>query len=276
MSKYWFLLLIPIILGAYFLFNDNRNIIIITGTETPPFEYYQDGKLVGIDIVFLERIFSKLNIEYKIELVDWEEALNKMKRGEADLILGAGYTEERESYLSYRDEQKLFETGQTAEVPKDVLWLSNEAFIYPKEKNFDVSSLEIIKEKDYSVGIVAGYYYFKSLWDTELNIYAYPTTEKLIQALENNEIDMILIDTLEGFSVMDSLNIDSEKYKISKPYNQGGNYLLFSKKYDKPKYAKIKNEFYDELIRLKEEENLHETAYLEYTGMNFSELYSLS
>jgi hypothetical protein len=92
-------------------------------------------------------------------------------------------------------------------------------------------------------------------------------------ALINEEIDTAIIDSLEGHSLLTQLNLNKEIISKGKPLSIGSNLLLFQKKYDNPKYAPIKKQFYEELIRLKEEENLHEILYEKYTGVNFTETY---
>lgn len=275
MKKVYFLfILIPILILSIFLYNNQRNnIIIIVGTPTPPFEYYdENNNLVGIDIEFLDKIFTKLNLKYEIKLMDWELALNEIQNKKADMILGAGYTKEREKYISYTTEQKMM--NETKIIPNDALWISAEKYFFKKNKDLDLSSFESIKNEKYRVGIVNGYAYFDELWETDLNFYAYPNTEKLIIGLNDEEIDLAIIDSLEAQIMINNLNLNGEISSTTESLNIAANYILFSKKYDYGKYSKIKNDFYEELNRLKREENLHETLYKKYTGNNFSETYS--
>lgn len=245
--------------------------MIVVGTETPPFEFYKNEQLVGIDIEFMDRIFSKLGIEYEIKLVDWNEALDLMRKGKVDILLEAGYTEEREEFVSYREEHKY----DKEKLPEDILWISAVTFFYNKEDKgiFSDISHESLKENRNRIGIVNAYHYYDELWEHDLNFYSYNSQEDLIHGLIRGEVELAVMDKFEAISMMKEEKIDVNQFGISKPFDVAGNYILFSKKYDKPKYAKIKDAFYEELIRLKKEEQLHEKLYEKYVGLNFSKTY---
>jgi polar amino acid transport system substrate-binding protein len=268
-KNYYLILGLILIVLAIVLISSiyKKSLIVVVGTNTPPFEFYEGTELVGIDIEFLERVFSKMDIEYEILLMDWSEALTTMEDGKADIILGAGYSPLREKFISYREEHK------TENIPEDTLWISGEVYFYKKNSNYNLSSFESIKKNNYRVGIVRDYLYFDELFDQNLNFFVYPNVNDLIMALINEEIDTAIIDSLEGHSLLTQLNLNKEIISKGKPLSIGSNLLLFQKKYDNPKYAPIKKQFYEELIRLKEEENLHEILYEKYTGVNFTETY---
>jgi len=244
--------------------------ILIIGTETYPFEFYNDSKIVGIDIDFIDRIFSKMNIDYEIKMSDWETALSLMKSGDGDLILGVGYSEEREEFLSYTDDQK--EAAKLGIPSEDALWVTAERFFYKPEKTLNLTSYESIKENGYRVGIVNGYHYFDDFWNHELNFYSYKNVKNLIEGLMNNEIDLIILDSIEGRTVIKNLGYSDKITSQDKALDLSANYLVFSKKYEK-NHQDIKENFYKELIRLKKEENLHNILYKKYLNQTFTEIF---
>lgn len=271
MKKIYLLAIVILVIGMVFvLYPGQDKLIIVTGTETPPFEYYDEsGELVGIDIDFIEKIFEKLDVAYEIRLTEWDNAIDLMKNGEADIILEAGYTKEREDFISYRDEHKNFKTIN--DIPEDTLWISGDVLI--KNKDSDIYfSLDTLEKNQNRLGIVAGYYYFDKLWDKGLNFYSYRTATDLINGLNKGEMEIILLDKFEAISLMDSLDISSDKFQYSDPLNINGNFILFSKKYEKGKNSKMKDAFYEELIKLKDE-GYHEESWLKHTGKTFSETY---
>ncbi len=273
MKKYIPILIsIIIISSAFFIYqNKNNKTLILVGTETPPFEYYdKNGNLIGIDIDFIEKIFSDMGINYKIQLMDWSEALRQMKKGKADMILEAGYTKERESYISYLDHNNEFILKN--KIPPETLWIEKTSLFYKKNKNIN-ASIDAIKENNYRLGIINGYSYFDSLWEANIDFYSFDSSQHLIEGLKNDEIDIALLDNLEGYSQIKLMGLDPSIFKASLAEDESVNLLLFSKKYNKGKYKKIRENFYKELINLKNQD-FHETSYKTHTGVNFSTMYS--
>ena len=275
MNKKLFLLLIPvfIVLTIFVVLPTlaPQKLIVAVGTETPPFEFYKGEQLVGIDIEFLDAIFSKLGFEYEVLIVDWDEALTLMEDGKADMLLEAGYSKERESFISYREEHR----NDHEKLPEDILWISAVTFFYKKADSDRFSNIthNSLKKNNNRIGIVNRYDYYDELWEHKLNFYSYKSVEELIKGLIKGEIELAVIDKFEGVSLMHEKGYDINSFGVSKSFDVAGNYLLFSKKYDDPKYSKIKDDFYRELIRLKNEEQLHEKLYEKYVGENFSKTY---
>jgi len=56
-----------------------------------PFVYYKDGKLVGFDVELLEKICERNGFRYTIEIVPFNEIVEKVSKGEADIAIGAIY-----------------------------------------------------------------------------------------------------------------------------------------------------------------------------------------
>lgn len=268
---YVILILLTILISSYFIYANSQKQyieVVITGTQTPPFEFYDENyNLVGIDIEFLEKIFDKLNINYKTVFMDWDDAIGYMEKGKGDIILGAGYSKEREEIFSFTEEQK------TENIPSDALWIEAEKIFYREGESYNLNSLKEIEENNYRIGIVKGYLYFDDFWNYDLNIYSYGTAESLILGLDKGEVDLIMLDVIEESTLEQSLNLKNKISSHEEAFNIGSNLILFSKKYDQDEYKKIKDNFYKELIRLKTEENLHEELYKKYTGKNFTETY---
>lgn len=267
--------LVVLILILIFTLQDQTSKIIFVGTETPPFEFYEEENLVGIDVEFLERIMPKLGIEYEIQLVDWDEAVKMIEEGRADILLGAAYSEERENFIAYTDEQRKFGKG-LGPLPKETLWVEQNLFFYKIDSDLDLSSYTSIRNNGYKVGIVNGYGYFEKLFNEKLNFYVFSDSEKMMNALNSGEIDIAVLDNFEGNTLLREMGLQKEIIPLKRSLNLGANFLLFQKKYGSGKNMEIRNNFYNELIRLKEEENLHEELYQKYAGNTFSEIYGLA
>lgn len=264
------LVLIASLILIFGMSKKTNEVLVVAATETPPFEYYEDGNLIGIDIEILNEVFKKLNISYEIVMDDWEKSLDLAQKGERDMILGAGYFVEREDFFYYTDEQKQF--GRNSDViPSDCLWVSQEVFFYKKGKNFDLSSYETIRENSYRVAVIKGYGYFPGLYEENLNFYSYPDVKSALIAVQAEEMDLVILDKLEGENNMKLINISDLTFS-DWVLDQGGNYILFSKKSNYKNLEKIKNEFYSEMKVLKEE-GFYDEVFKKYLGKSYSEIY---
>lgn len=70
----------------------------------PPFQWQQDGKIVGAAADVTELILKELNIPFESRPVGpWNRVLMSAKQGNIDLVLGLKKIPERETYLSFTD-----------------------------------------------------------------------------------------------------------------------------------------------------------------------------
>lgn len=56
-----------------------------------PFVFYENEKLIGFDIDLLDIICRANNLRYSIQLVSFQEMLNMLREGKADIGIGAVY-----------------------------------------------------------------------------------------------------------------------------------------------------------------------------------------
>jgi hypothetical protein len=91
--------------------------------------------------------------------------------------------------------------------------------------------------------------------------------------LDLKKVDMAIRDFFEFYSLYKDLSAENiiDRLIFEKTMTE---IILFSKKYESSKYAKIKDKFYEELIRLKNEDNLHETLFKEHLGIGLEKLFS--
>ncbi|MBB6481895.1 substrate-binding periplasmic protein [Spirochaeta isovalerica] len=70
----------------------------------PPFRISQnpgDCDDCGIDIDIINELERRLDITIEVEFCPWARALEEIKSGRSDLIIGFAYSEERAEYASY-------------------------------------------------------------------------------------------------------------------------------------------------------------------------------
>ena len=70
---------------------EKKTLVMATNAEFPPYEYYEGDKIVGIDAEFAAAIAKKLDMELKIEDMEFGAVIPAVQGGKADIGL-AGLT----------------------------------------------------------------------------------------------------------------------------------------------------------------------------------------
>jgi PAS domain S-box-containing protein len=79
-----------------------REYVVIGDADYAPFSFVDaTGKASGLDVDVLEAIFASSESKFIFQFDRWDRSLRKIQSGEADIILGIIYSEERESYLDF-------------------------------------------------------------------------------------------------------------------------------------------------------------------------------
>ena len=75
-----------------------------TNAEFPPYEYYEDGDIVGIDVEIAKAIAAKLGMELQIEDMAFDAIIPAVTSGKADFgAAGMTVTPEREESVDFTD-----------------------------------------------------------------------------------------------------------------------------------------------------------------------------
>ncbi len=81
---------------------DNGTLIVATNATFPPYEYYNDGTVVGIDIEIITAIGDKLGMQVEINDMEFDSIINAVNTGKADVgIAGMTMTEERLKSINF-------------------------------------------------------------------------------------------------------------------------------------------------------------------------------
>lgn len=90
-------------IGWWQFSNKTSKIFIASGhPEWPPIMWQQDGEIIGVGPDLVSRIFEDLGLGVDFKYLGlWDEVQNKARSGEADLLVAAYKTTERETYMDY-------------------------------------------------------------------------------------------------------------------------------------------------------------------------------
>lgn len=74
----------------------NDTLVMVTEAGFAPYEYYENGEIVGVDIDIAKEIASSMGKKLEVKDVAFDSIINELKSGKADMALaGMSITEER-------------------------------------------------------------------------------------------------------------------------------------------------------------------------------------
>lgn len=184
MKKIVFLSLIMCILLVGCKRNKNE-LVMVTEAGFAPYEYYEDGKIVGVDIEIAEEIAKAMGKELVVKDIFFDSIINELKSGKADMALaGMSITEERLKEVDFSIEY--IKSRQVAIVKQD-------------SKIEDLSGINN-KKIAVQLGTVADSYV------TEEKIASEIVRQKkylsMIEDLKANKVDLVIMDELPAKEIL--------------------------------------------------------------------------
>lgn len=94
-----FLLFVFLLTGCS---KSDNELVMVTEAGFAPYEYYDDGNIVGVDVDIAEEIAKKMGKELVIKDVAFDSIINEVKSGKSDFgAAGISYNEEREKEVDF-------------------------------------------------------------------------------------------------------------------------------------------------------------------------------
>lgn len=83
---------------------ENGTLVMATNATFPPYEYYEDNQIVGIDADMMKAVADKLNYDLKIEDMEFDSIITAVVGGKADVgVAGMTVTEDRLKNIDFTD-----------------------------------------------------------------------------------------------------------------------------------------------------------------------------
>lgn len=99
-------------------FKDDSKLVLVTEAGFAPYEFYQNGEIVGVDIDIAKEIAKELGKELVVKDVSFDFLINEVKSGKADFAAaGISITDERKKQVDFTDEYTV--SNQVVVVKKD-------------------------------------------------------------------------------------------------------------------------------------------------------------
>lgn len=166
--------------------NENE-LIMVTEAGFAPYEYYDNGEIVGVDIDIAREIAKEMGKELVVKDVAFDSIINEVKTGKADL--GA-------AGISYSDER-------AEEVDFSINYSVSKQVVIVKE-NSSISSVNDINNKRIAVqlGSIADTYVTDNYKNTE--VVRQKKYLAAIEDLKSNKVDVVVMDELPAKEIVNS------------------------------------------------------------------------
>ncbi len=176
---------ILLLLGALFMVvgcsQNSNQLVMVTEAGFAPYEYYENGEIVGVDVEIAKEIAKELGKELVIKDTAFDVIINELNSGKADFAAaGMSITEDRKEKVDFTIEYTT----------------SNQVIVVSKDSPYQSISDIDLKEQRIAVqlGSVADTYVTKNYPQATLN-----RQKKFLVAAEdvkNNKSDCIIMDAL--------------------------------------------------------------------------------
>ena len=160
-------------------------LIMVTEASFAPFEYYSDGKIVGVDVDIAKEIADRLGRKLVVKDVAFDSIITEIKSGKSDIgVAGISYTEERAKQVAFSDSYT---------VSRQVIVVRNNSPFY------DVESVSCDKVA-VQLGSIADSY----VSDEFLNSKIIRQKKYLaaIEDLKDNKVDCVVMDELPAGEIL--------------------------------------------------------------------------
>lgn len=212
---------------------DDNKLILATEAAFAPYEYYQDGEIVGVDIDIAREIALSLGKELVIKDVSFDFIINEIKSGKSDIgAAGMSITKERLEEVDFSVEYAV----------------SNQVVIVPMDSK--ITSIDQISNQRIAVqlGTVADSYVNENYKDA--TVIRQKKYLSMVEDLKAGKVDLIIMDLLPANEIVKS----NDGLKILDEYLFTDKYGMAIKKGNKELLDKVN----DVLTRLMSEGKIEE------------------
>ncbi|MBQ8871817.1 MAG: amino acid ABC transporter substrate-binding protein [Bacilli bacterium] len=164
--------------------NENE-LVLVTEAGFAPYEYYEEGKIVGVDIDIANEIAKELGKELVIKDVSFDFVINEVKSGKADFAAaGISITPERAEEVDFTMEYTV----------------SNQVVVVKKGSN--IKNFDDIKDKKIAVqlGTVADLYASENYKDA--TIVSHKKYLSAVEDVKTGKADLIIMDELPAKEIV--------------------------------------------------------------------------
>ena len=167
--------------------NREEKLIMVTEASFAPYEYYSDGKVVGVDVDIAREIALEMGKKLVVKDVAFDSIIHEVKSGKADIgVAGISYSEERSKQVDF-----------------SINYTSSRQIVLVREDSL-ISSIKEIDRKKIAVqlGSVADLYVSDEY--NSKNIVRQKKYLAAIQDLKDGKVDCVVMDELPALEMVKS------------------------------------------------------------------------
>lgn len=186
MKKIFLILFIILLTGCS---SREDKLIMVTEAGFAPYEYYSDGKIVGVDVDIAQEIANELGKKLVVKDVAFDSIITEVKSHKSDLgVAGISYTEERAKQVDF---------SNSYTISKQVVIVRNNSNIY---------NINQINNKKIAVqlGSVADTYVTEEYPNNE--IIRQKKYLAAIQDLKDYKVECVVMDELPAKAILNENN----------------------------------------------------------------------
>lgn len=160
-------------------------IVMVTEAGFAPYEYYEDGKIVGVDIDIAKEIANAVGKKLEVKDVAFDSIINELKSGKADFAAaGMSITEERLKEVDFSVE---YTTSRQVAIVK---------------VGSSITSIDNIYDKKIAVqlGSVADLYFTEEY--PNIDLVRQKKYLSMVEDLKANKIDVMVMDYLPAKEIV--------------------------------------------------------------------------
>ena len=169
--------------------NREEKLIMVTEASFAPYEYYSDGKIVGVDVDIASEIAKEMGKKLVVKDVAFDSIIHEVKSGKADIgVAGISFSEERAKQVDF-----------------SVNYTTSKQVVIVR-KNSKINDASEINNKRIAVqlGSVADLYVSEE-YDNK-NIIRQKKYLAAIQDLKDNKVDCVVMDELPAKQIVNENN----------------------------------------------------------------------
>lgn len=224
MKKIFFILFILLFLSGCGKKTDE--LVMVTEAGFAPYEYYENDKIVGVDIDIASEIAKSMNKELVVKDIFFDSIINELNSGKADIALaGMSITPER-----------------LEEVDFSIEYIKSRQVVIVKNDS-DISDINKIYDKKIAVQLGSVADTFVTEKNIEKNIVRQKKYLSMIEDIKASKVDAIIMDELPAKEIIK----ENDSLKILEGYVFEDSYGIAVKKGNSDLLDKI-NKVLEELI----------------------------
>jgi polar amino acid transport system substrate-binding protein len=186
--------------------------------QYPPYNFQEDGRLQGISVDLLEKVWEKMNVNLNrsaILLLPWTEGYERTLKENNTVLFTTWRIPEREQLFKW--------VGPVAS--------GRNVLLAKGDKNINITAPEDLEK--YRIGGLKNDIGLQMLLDKGVkkeDLVLENTSKPIIEMLENGSIDAWAYNDLAGIWLIQQSGANASIYKVAYVLSQGDGYYAFNKK----------------------------------------------